>query len=227
MKAKVKNVISVIIFLTFLLPFSADGKDLYTKIFADITKEARKSVVLIYGGENFMSNEAVVKGLGTGFFVNNDGWIITAKHIVEAYPDLMVRVEEKQELFPAKIVAKHPSADLAVIKIEGDIPAGIIHPLKLGDSSKVEAGDMVIAIGHPLSLYWSVSVGIISALRRLEDVDFLQTDIAINRGNSGGPLINTDGEVVGVVVMAVAESMSCVTFSVSINMAKVFFENTN
>jgi serine protease Do len=135
--------------------------------------------------------------LGSGFVVREDGLIVTNRHVIVSARTVRVRLSDGREL-PAKIIGVDAVTDIALLKID----AGRLQPLPLGSSNAVSVGDAVIAIGNPYGLGQSVSAGIVSARGRILDddpyIDFLQTDAAINRGNSGGPLLTTDGKVVGV-----------------------------
>jgi len=135
--------------------------------------------------------------LGSGFVIREDGLIVTNRHVIVSARTVRIRLSDGREL-PAKIVGSDGVTDIALLKVD----AGRLPALRLGSSEAVSVGDAVIAIGNPYGLGQSVSAGIVSARARiLEDdpyVDFLQTDAAINRGNSGGPLLTVDGTVVGV-----------------------------
>jgi serine protease Do len=135
--------------------------------------------------------------LGSGFVIREDGLIVTNRHVIAGARTVHVRISDGREL-PARIVGSDAVTDIALLKID----AGHLAALRLGSSQSVSVGDPVIAIGNPYGLGQSVSAGIVSARGRiLEDdpyIDFLQTDAAINRGNSGGPLVTRDGTVVGV-----------------------------
>jgi serine protease Do len=134
--------------------------------------------------------------LGSGFVIREDGLIVTNRHVIVGARTVRVRIPDRE--LPARIVGSDAVTDIALLKIE----AGRLPALRLGSSQAVAVGDAVIAIGNPYGLGQSVSAGIVSARGRiLEDdpyIDFLQTDAAINRGNSGGPLVTMDGAVVGV-----------------------------
>jgi len=135
--------------------------------------------------------------LGSGFVIRADGLIVTNRHVITDARTVRVRLADARE-FPAKIVGVDAVTDIALLKISaGNLPA-----LRFGSSQTVSVGDAVIAIGNPFGLGQSVSAGIISArARTLEEdpyIDFLQTDAAINHGNSGGPLLSMDGTVIGV-----------------------------
>jgi serine protease Do len=138
-------------------------------------------------------------GLGSGVIVSPDGYIITNNHVVEDAEKVKVELADRREL-QAKVIGKDPASDLAVIKIDSTA----LPTLPFGDSDKVEVGDLVLAVGNPLGIGKTVTMGIISAKGRQSPVfsggyeDFLQTDAAINRGNSGGALVNLRGELVGI-----------------------------
>ena len=150
----------------------------------------------------------VETGAGSGFIVSEDGYILTNNHVVEGAEQVTVRLLDRHE-YTAKVIGTDPNTDLAVIKIE---PKSGIHltPATLGASSTTRVGEWVLAVGNPLSenLSFTVTSGILSAKGRgllplpgrsnLSIQDFLQTDAAINRGNSGGPLLNVRGEVIGI-----------------------------
>lgn len=134
---------------------------------------------------------------GSGFVVSQDGYILTNNHVVQDADQITVLLNDGNE-FTAKVIGTDPNTDIALLKIDG---SNLPH-LKLGDSDQIDIGEWVIAIGNPLGLQASVTVGVVSAKGR-NDLDiarveeFIQTDAAINRGNSGGCLLNLEGEVVG------------------------------
>jgi serine protease Do len=140
-------------------------------------------------------------GLGSGFIVSPDGFIVTNAHVVENAEEITVRLTDKREL-KAKVIGIDPRSDVAVIKID----AGGLPTVKIGDVSKLRVGEWVIAIGSPFGFANSVTAGIVSAKSRenlsgdpnLDAVPFIQTDVAVNPGNSGGPLLNMRGEVIGI-----------------------------
>jgi serine protease Do len=142
-------------------------------------------------------DERAAAALGSGFIIRSNGYIVTNRHVVADARLIHVRLTDGRDL-PASIVGADALTDIALLKVDADhLPV-----LRLGSSSAVSVGDPVIAVGNPFGLGQSVSAGIVSArARTLEDdpyIDFLQTDAAINRGNSGGPLLALDGTVVGV-----------------------------
>jgi serine protease Do len=146
---------------------------------------------------NRSADERAAAALGSGFVIRADGYIVTNRHVIADARVVHVRLTDGRDL-PATIVGADALTDIALLKVA----AGQLPVLRLGSSSAVSVGDPVIAIGNPFGLGQSVSAGIVSArARTLEDdpyIDFLQTDAAINRGNSGGPLLSLDGTVVGV-----------------------------
>ncbi len=139
----------------------------------------------------------ILKGLGSGFLISPDGYIVTNNHVIEGAKKVTVKLMDGRE-FKAKIIGADKKSDLALLKIEAK---GLPY-LRWGDSAKIKVGEWVLAIGNPLGLDYTVTAGIISAKGRQlplsEYEDFIQTDAAINRGNSGGPLVNLKGEVIGV-----------------------------
>jgi len=135
--------------------------------------------------------------LGSGFIISEDGYVITNHHVVNNAEEIIVRLNDRRE-FTAELIGTDKRSDIAVLKIEAtDLPT-----LKLGNSSSLNVGEWVLAIGSPFGFDHSVTAGIISAIGRSlpneNYVPFIQTDVAINPGNSGGPLFNLDGEVIGV-----------------------------
>src|SRR5439155_25814880 len=139
---------------------------------------------------------------GSGFVFDSQGHVITNQHVVDGATSISVRFSNGQS-YKATLIGGDASTDLAVIKV--DAPASLLHPLTLGDSSKVAVGDGVVAIGSPFGLENTVTSGIVSALHRqmtspnnFSIDDSIQTDAAINHGNSGGPLLNAQGRVIGV-----------------------------
>lgn len=162
------------------------------------------------------------QSLGTGFIIDEDGFILTNNHVVEKTDEIKVTLADKRE-FTAKIIGRDPKTDLALIRIEPDIP---LKPLPLGDSEKLEVGDWVLAIGNPFGLGNTVTAGIVSAKYRQIGAgsydNFIQTDASINPGNSGGPLLNTAGEVIGINTVIFSKSGGSVGigFAVPVNMAK-------
>ena len=137
--------------------------------------------------------------MGTGFIISADGYVLTNQHVVDGADEVKVRLSDRRE-FIAQVVGTDAQSDVALLKI----PANNLPTLRLGDSNLLRPGQWVVAIGSPFGLDHSVTAGIVSAVGRSNPyadqryVPFIQTDVAINRGNSGGPLLNTRGEVVGI-----------------------------
>jgi S1-C subfamily serine protease len=140
---------------------------------------------------------------GSGFVIDTEGHLLTNNHVVEGASKIEVKLGSSERSYPAKVVGTDPSTDVALLKV--DVAADQLHPLRLGDSSKVEVGDPVVAIGNPFGLDRTVTSGIVSALQRQIEAPagfsishVIQTDAAINPGNSGGPLIDSEGRVIGI-----------------------------
>jgi serine protease Do len=136
-------------------------------------------------------------GAGSGFIIDESGYIVTNHHVVDGADQIIVRMADRRE-FEAELIGSDAPSDIALLKIDADN----LSALNFGDSETLKRGEWVIAIGSPFNFDQSVTAGIVSAKGRSNSaqqyVPFLQTDVAINRGNSGGPLLNLDGEVVGV-----------------------------
>ena len=141
--------------------------------------------------------ERKASSLGSGFIIKENGTVITNNHVIANADDILVRVDTKE--YKAKVIGADPYMDIAVLKME---TTDKFKPVKFGDSDKARVGDWVVAIGNPFGLGGTVTSGIISARNRDINLtrydDFIQTDASINQGNSGGPLFNLKGEVVGI-----------------------------
>ena len=158
------------------------------------------------------------RSLGSGFIINEEGYILTNNHVIEEADEIQVQLTDKRRL-DAKVIGADPKTDLAVIKVSAkNLPAAI-----LGDSGALKVGDWVMAVGNPFGLDHTVTAGIVSAKGRVIGAgpydDFIQTDASINPGNSGGPLFNLKGEVIGVNSAIVASGQG-IGFAIPINMAK-------
>jgi serine protease Do len=180
------------------------------------TKRKAQDMTELFGGDedqlrrffpqprNRQPREEVTQAAGTGFIISKDGYILTNNHVVEGATKIEVGLYgEEDQVYQAKIIGRDVLTDSALIQLTDKVG----HPLpeaKLGDSTQMQPGDWVMAIGNPFNLSHTVSVGVISALGRPMQVadgrfeDVLQTDAAINPGNSGGPLLNLRGEVIGI-----------------------------
>ena len=172
-------------------------------------------------------NQQPRQGFGSGVLVSEDGTILTNHHVVKGADKIVIETNDNKT-FEAKVVGSDPPSDLAVLKIEGEkFPF-----LKLGDSDSVRVGDIVLAIGNPLGIGQTVTSGIISAKGRQTGVgdgsfeDFLQTDAPINRGNSGGALINLNGELIGInsQILSTTGGSIGIGFAIPSNMSKSVME---
>jgi len=163
-------------------------------------------------------------GLGSGFIVSADGFIVTNAHVVENAEEITVRLSDKRE-FKAKVIGADTRSDVAVVKVD----ATGLPTVKIGDISKLRVGEWVVAIGSPFGFSNSVTAGIVSAKSRenlsgdpnLDAVPFIQTDVAVNPGNSGGPLLNMRGEVVGInsQIFSRTGSFAGISFAIPIDYA--------
>ena len=182
------------------------------------TRSARTSAFLLF--------ETPTKGAGSGSVLDREGHILTNNHVVRGAREIYVRLYNGEE-YPAGVVGSDDLNDLAVIKIEA--PEDFLHPIPMGDSAQLRVGQKIHAIGNPFGLERTYTVGIVSSLnRQLPTADrrtmksIVQIDAAINPGNSGGPLLNNQGEMVGVnvaIASKVGES-SGVGFAIPVNTAK-------
>ena len=165
--------------------------------------------------------ERKASALGSGFIIDKDGTVVTNNHVIKDADDILVRVNGDKE-YKAKIIGTDPLSDIAVLKIDSDDK---FKPVKFGNSDLARIGDWVIAIGNPFGLGGTVTSGIISARNRSIGLsryeDFIQTDASINQGNSGGPLFNMDGDVVGVNTAILSQGGSIgIGFAIPSNNAK-------
>src|SRR5882672_7775965 len=148
-------------------------------------------------GQGPRANQPPSRGAGSGFIINSDGYILTNTHVVGNADEVTVRLTDRRE-FPAKVIGADERTDVAVIKIN----AANLPTVRLGDPTKIKPGQWVLAIGSPFGFENSATAGIISATSRSLPSDnyvpFIQTDVAVNPGNSGGPLFNMSGEVIGI-----------------------------
>jgi serine protease Do len=156
--------------------------------------------------------------VGTGFIIDKSGYIITNNHVVEDADKIKVKLKDERE-FEARVIGRDPQTDVALIKIDakGDLPVA-----KLGRSADLKVGEWVVAVGSPFGLEQTVTAGIVSAKGRVIGSgpydDFIQTDASINPGNSGGPLVNMNGEVVGINTAIIAQGHG-IGFAIPIDMA--------
>ncbi len=157
--------------------------------------------------------------VGSGFIIDKSGYVVTNNHVIENADKIVVKLDDDNE-FDAEVVGRDPNTDIALLKIKADRDLPFI---KLGDSNKLKIGQWVLAIGSPFGLERTVTAGIVSAKGRVIGSgpydDFIQTDASINPGNSGGPLLNMDGEVVGINTAIIA-SATGIGFAIPISLAE-------
>jgi Do/DeqQ family serine protease len=211
--------------------------------FKSAAKRAEPSVVnitqlnrVIYRESFFGPGQTRVMptGLGSGFVVSKDGYILTNNHVVAGAAQLKVKVTDGSE-YEAKLIGRDEATDLAVIKLDTKGLKTPLEPLSFGDSDTLDVGEWVVAIGSPFGLASTVTAGIVSAKGRSitpketgrNYEDFIQTDAAINPGNSGGPLLNLQGEVVGVnaAIASRTGGYEGIGFAIPSNVAKAVMDN--
>lgn len=191
------------------------------KVSPAVVSVSTKSIVRQWGRDF-----GVQEGIGSGFIINNEGYILTNYHVISGAQEVRIIFNDSKAV-NAKIINYDSVQDIAVVKVDGNIKVpGVV---ELGDSDKVQVGESVVAIGNPLGKEFigTVTRGIISATNRGVEVEkgrtqnFLQTDAAINPGNSGGPLINTLGQVIGINTAKITEQgVEGIGFSIPINTVK-------
>ena len=205
---------------------AADGptiSDLYLEVDGAVVEIATvQQVVADQGPARRVSSG----GLGSGFLISADGRIVTAAHVVQVADEVAVRFVTG-DVVTARILASDRSADVALIKVDS-VPAGI-QPVVLGDSNSARVGDQVFVIGAPYGIAHSLTVGHVSGRRTpsqlfggFEQVEILQTDAAINQGNSGGPMFNMQGEAIGIVshILSSSGGFQGVGFVITSNLAR-------
>ena len=194
--------------------------DIYKKVAPAVVMVSTKSVQSVNG---WFQQET--EGMGSGFIINNDGYILTNYHVINGSKEVTVTLSDGQEV-TASVVNYDSDQDVAMIKINQDIEVpGVV---ELGDSDALQPGEEVLAIGNPLSkeLSSTLTKGIVSALNRSIETEtgvstnLIQTDTAINSGNSGGPLINTKGEVIGINTLKASDGAEGIGFAIPINDVK-------
>ena len=241
----IKTFLVVIFFGNF--PIFANAKDAPSS-FADLAEKLMPSVVNISTSQTVVTKSNPFPGfefppgspfedmfkdfgtpqkkkayaLGSGFIIDSSGIIVTNNHVISEAEDILVTIDGGED-YEAKVIGADPLSDLAVLKIKSNKK---FKPVKFGDSDKARIGDWVIAIGNPLGLSGTVTAGIISARNRNIGMsryeDFIQTDASINQGNSGGPLFNMDGEVIGINTAILGRQGNIgIGFSIPSNNAKI------
>ena len=226
------NLIKKFIFITILFNFSVLNAKPVPESFAELADKLMPSVVNISTtqtvrtttnqfpfqfppgspfGEMFKDferpTERKASSLGSGFIISANGTVVTNNHVIAGADDILVRVDDKE--YKAKVIGADPYMDIAVLRIE---TKDKFKPVSFGDSDKSRVGDWAVAIGNPFGLGGTVTAGIISARNRDINLtrydDFIQTDASINQGNSGGPLFNLKGEVIGINTAIIAPGQS-------------------
>ena len=162
------------------------------------------------------------QGVGSGFVISSDGYILTNNHVVDDANQIKIKLSDGKE-YDAKVAGRDPKTDLALLKAEG---VSDLHALQLGDSDSLKVGSWVVAVGSPFGLEQTVTAGIVSAKGRVIGSgpydNFIQTDASINPGNSGGPLLNPEGEVIGIntAIFSQGGGNVGIGFAIPVNMAK-------
>lgn len=212
--------------------------------YADVLEPVQKAVVSIYSTKivkdsnplleqifpNLPQRENRQRGLGSGVIVTTDGYILTNNHVVEGADELKVALADDRE-FEAKVIGTDPKTDVAIVKIE----ATKLPVVTLADSDKLRVGDVVFAVGNPLGVGQTVTMGIVSAKNRnvqiLEEVggyeDYIQTDAAINMGNSGGALIDARGRLIGInsAILSPSRGSVGIGFAIPVNLASAIMKS--
>ncbi|HLX59411.1 MAG TPA: trypsin-like peptidase domain-containing protein [Ktedonobacteraceae bacterium] len=190
--------------MTQIIPFSTNSSlplpDVFSSALVGIFEDAKPAIVQVH---------TEGRGGGTGIIIDNDGRMLTNNHVV-ARDDAKVEVLLADgRSFPAVVLQRNPRLDLALLKIDGDD----LKTLSIGDSTKLRVGEWVFAIGHPWGQRWVVTAGIVSSIRTAKLADdltthYIQSDVGLAPGNSGGPLLNADGQVVGINAMIFGGDLS-------------------
>ena len=244
---KIKLIILTIFFINF--SFISLSKDVPAS-FADLAEKLMPSVVNISTTQTVVTStnpfpfefppgspfedlfkefgtpqKRKASALGSGFIIDAKGIVVTNNHVIQGAEDILVRVDGDKE-YKAKVIGADPLSDIAVLEME---TKDSFKPVKFGDSDKARIGDWVIAIGNPFGLGGTVTAGIISARNRSIGLsryeDFIQTDASINQGNSGGPLFDMNGNVIGINTAILGQSGSIgIGFSIPSNSAKIVID---
>jgi serine protease Do len=175
------------------------------------------------GDQRFHGRMPERQGIGSGVIVSKDGYILTNNHVIAGAQTITITLPDRREPLTARLIGADPKSDLAVLKVDG---AGTLPAITLGDSDKIEVGDVVLAIGNPFGVGQTVTSGIVSARGRgvgLADYeDYIQTDASINPGNSGGALVDAHGKLVGIntAILSPSGGNLGIGFAVPVNMAR-------
>lgn len=211
-----------------VLPQVGNKLEALSKAFSLIAAKVGPSVAFIKTDQVRQQNNIFgprmlqVEGEASGVVIDPDGYIVTNNHVVENAQTIQVTLANNQQ-YSATVVGTDPAGDLALIKI----PATHLIAAEWGDSNQLDVGEWVLAVGNPYGLDRTVTFGIISAKNRLGNSptqDFLQTDAAVNPGNSGGPLVNMEGQVVGINTAIYGEQYQGISFAIPSNTAKNVYE---
>ncbi len=249
MKIKSKKLSIFFIFFYFFFNIQGKSKEVPSS-FADLAEKLIPSVVNISTTQTVLTNvnpfpfefppgspfedmfkefgtpqKRKASALGSGFIIDAKGIVVTNNHVISDAEDILVRVDGDKE-YKAKVIGSDPLSDIAILKIESNDK---FKPVKFGDSDKARIGDWVIAIGNPFGLGGTVTSGIISARNRSIGLsryeDYIQTDASINQGNSGGPLFDMKGNVIGINTAILGQSGSIgIGFSIPSNSAKIIID---
>jgi S1-C subfamily serine protease len=201
--------------------------DAYSRTVTSVARQASEAVLHLkvskknQNNRNIPQNNGQPAGTGSGFIISSDGFVVTNSHVVNGADAIEATLQDGRS-FQARIIGDDPASDLAVVKIEGDS----LSTIAFGESDRLQVGQIAIAIGNPYGFQYSVTAGVVSALGRtlrsqtgrlIDDV--IQTDAALNPGNSGGPLVDSNGFVMGVNTAVVLPAQG-ICFAVAANLAK-------
>jgi serine protease Do len=219
------------IYAGFVLILAGLSSDAEARSISSLFKQVSPSVVVIQVVESGYSEESPGKkiakgGLGSGFLISEDGLVMTASHVVHLADAVQVTFTDGTYV-TAEVISSSPLADVALLQLDSVPPDTVA--VNLGDSDRVAVGDQVFVVGAPYGISHTLTVGYVSGMRRSENtsdqfvpLEFIQTDAAVNQGNSGGPMFNMRGEVVGIVSRILTQSggFEGIGFAASINVAK-------
>ena len=188
------------------------------------------TVLPLFAGNSWWKDQVIptvvaitsAQGFGSGVIVDSDGYIITNKHVVANDVVYTIYLSNWDE-YRGRVVSRHPTVDIAIVKIE---PLEELHIAIPGYPEKLELGDEVFALGHPMGIPWTLTKGIVSAFRKTSEyIRYIQTDAPINQGNSGGPLMDEFGRVVGINTLS-ARGADGLSYAIDIRSFAEWAENT-